>query len=111
MKKADRDHTMGRMSQQERNKFRAILRELRSETKVSSEQRYTLKEVLESRKGEFSSELCSALEAVVARDEMGPKVGEQPPDFFLKRLETKERVRLSDFRERQPVAIVFGSYT
>jgi peroxiredoxin len=52
-----------------------------------------------------------ALEAVVARDEMGPQVGEYPPDFSLKRLDADTRVRLSSFRDKRPVALVFGSYT
>ena len=45
------------------------------------------------------------------RDEIGPKVGEQPPDFFLKSLGSEERVRLSSFRGKRPVALAFGSYT
>ena len=47
----------------------------------------------------------------MVRDETGPKVGEVPPDFSLKRLESLERVRLSSFKDRQPVALAFGSYT
>ena len=50
-------------------------------------------------------------EAVMERDETGPKVGGQPPDFFLKRLGSEKRVRLSSFRGKRPVAIAFGSYT
>ncbi len=49
--------------------------------------------------------------AVMARDETGPKVGEAPPDFSLKRLGSQERVSLSSFKGRQAVALAFGSYT
>ena len=41
----------------------------------------------------------------------GPKEGEVPPDFFLKRQGSDERVRLSDFQGKRAVALVFGSYT
>jgi hypothetical protein len=34
-----------------------------------------------------------------------------PPDFTLKRLGSDERVRLSSFQGKRPVALVFGSYT
>ena len=53
----------------------------------------------------------AALEATMARDETGPKVGEVPPDFSLKRLGSPERVLLSSFKSRLPVALAFGSYT
>lgn len=38
-------------------------------------------------------------------------VGEAAPDFELNTLDRSARVRLSSFRGRQPVALVFGSYT
>jgi hypothetical protein len=38
-------------------------------------------------------------------------VGELATDFCLKRLGSKEQVRLSSFQGQQPVALVFGSYT
>ena len=41
----------------------------------------------------------------------GPKVGEAAPDFVLPGLEGKEKVKLSDFRDKAPVVLVFGSYT
>ena len=40
-----------------------------------------------------------------------PKVGDVAPDFELVDVEGKQRVRLSDFRERKPVALIFGSFT
>ena len=51
------------------------------------------------------------MEAVVVRDEMGPHVGDMPPDFSLKRVGSKERVQLSNFKGQQPVSHILGSYT
>ncbi|MDP7035444.1 MAG: redoxin domain-containing protein [Planctomycetota bacterium] len=40
-----------------------------------------------------------------------PKVGEQAPEFDLNRADGSGSVRLSDYRNKQPVVLVFGSYT
>ena len=45
------------------------------------------------------------------RNTMGPNEGEVPPDFNLRRTGTSERVELSSFKGKKPVALVFGSYT
>lgn len=46
----------------------------------------------------------------VARE--GPlKTGDAAPDFDLQTLDRKSRVRLSSFRGKKPVMLVFGSYT
>jgi hypothetical protein len=45
------------------------------------------------------------------RDPQSPKVGDLAPDFELQDPEGVTRVRLSDFRGKRPVALVFGSYT
>ncbi len=37
--------------------------------------------------------------------------GDTAPDFDLPREDGKENVRLSQFRGKKPVALVFGSYT
>lgn len=37
--------------------------------------------------------------------------GDMAPDFDLSTVDRKSRVRLSSFRGRQPVVLVFGSYT
>ena len=37
--------------------------------------------------------------------------GQPAPDFHLETLDKQQRVRLSDHRGRQPVVLVFGSYT
>jgi hypothetical protein len=44
-------------------------------------------------------------------DRKSPKVGDEAPDFELQDPEGNIRVRLSDFRGKRPVALVFGSYT
>lgn len=44
-------------------------------------------------------------------DPKSPKVGDLAPDFELQDPEGNVRIRLSDFRGKRPVALVFGSYT
>ena len=44
-------------------------------------------------------------------DPKSPKVGDIAPDFELQDPEGNVHVRLSDFRGKRPVALVFGSYT
>ncbi len=39
------------------------------------------------------------------------KVGDPAPDFSLLKLDKTERVQLSALNQRQPVVLVFGSYT
>jgi hypothetical protein len=39
------------------------------------------------------------------------KVGDPAPDFELARLDGKGKVKLSSFQGRQPVVLIFGSYT
>ncbi len=38
-------------------------------------------------------------------------VGESAPDFSLNMLDHARQVKLSDFRGRKPVVLIFGSYT
>lgn len=45
------------------------------------------------------------------RDPQSPKLGNLAPDFELQSPDGVTRVRLSDFRGKRPVALVFGSYT
>ena len=50
--------------------------------------------------------------AMRKREEVSPEVGDTAPDFELPMLGGRdERVRLSDFGGRCPVALIFGSYT
>ncbi len=44
-------------------------------------------------------------------DPLAPKAGDVAPDFELYDTEGKNPMRLSDFRGKKPVALVFGSYT
>jgi hypothetical protein len=44
-------------------------------------------------------------------DPGAPKVGDLAPDFQLFDVRGEESVRLSDFRDKKPVALVFGSFT
>lgn len=39
------------------------------------------------------------------------KLGDVAPDFNLKRLDEKGTVKLSSFKGKQPVVLIFGSYT
>ena len=44
-------------------------------------------------------------------DVLAPKEGEFAPDFVLSDINGGNPVRLSDFRDKKPVALIFGSYT
>jgi hypothetical protein len=44
-------------------------------------------------------------------DAKAPKVGDMAPDFCLSDPAGEHRVCLSDYRDRLPVALVFGSFT
>ncbi len=44
-------------------------------------------------------------------DALAPKAGDIAPDFELCDANGENSVRLSDFRNQKPVALVFGSYT
>ena len=53
----------------------------------------------------------SFMQFLAARETAAPAPGAEAPDFELPRLGGKDRVRLSSFRGRKPVALIFGSYT
>ncbi len=44
-------------------------------------------------------------------DALAPKDGDTAPDFELAEVNGENPVRLSDFRVKKPVALIFGSYT
>jgi hypothetical protein len=47
-----------------------------------------------------------------AREALAPNVGDPAPDFELPVLgDRSQTVRLSDFRGKRPVGLIFGSYT
>jgi AhpC/TSA family/EF hand len=41
----------------------------------------------------------------------GPRVGQEAPDFTLKSQDGKSLVALSEYREKKPVVLIFGSFT
>jgi tetratricopeptide (TPR) repeat protein len=53
----------------------------------------------------------SRLELEAAAMEGGPQPGALAPDFDLQEVGTQRHVRLSDFRGKTPVVLVFGSYS
>jgi len=42
---------------------------------------------------------------------LAPKVGDEAPDFELRDVNGENPVRLSDFRGKKPVSLIFGSFT
>jgi hypothetical protein len=53
--------------------------------------------------GFVSGELGSIME--------GPRIGQTAPDFELPDHERKQRLRLSKYRDKKPVVLIFGSFT
>ena len=54
-------------------------------------------------KGLFASDLGSPFD--------GPGVGKVAPDFTLPTQDGKKKITLSDFRDKRPVVLIFGSFT
>ena len=111
MLKADRDQIMENLSAEDWKHFRQFIDDYRAKRRAASGGPMPAREMLDAIGGNPTSILRQAAEAVVLRDEMGPHVGDVPPDFDLKRMGSEERVRLSTFKDRRPVALIFGSYT
>ena len=108
MLKSERDQLMNSLTQRERQHFRRVIQQIKEARRARGA---SAREVAESLPGDYPPKVRAALAGVVARDEMGPGVGQEPPDFFLKRMGSDEKVRLSSFKGKRPVALVFGSYT
>lgn len=53
----------------------------------------------------------SMMQFLAERETLAPAVGTDAPDFVLPRLGGGEPVRLSSFKGKGPVALIFGSYT
>ena len=51
------------------------------------------------------------MQFLAERETLAPAVGSTAPDFTLPRLDSGDQVRLSSFRGRKPVALIFGNYT
>ena len=111
MDKAERDRVMGAMDQEQRTAWRSVIDEIRSAMTSGSGSRQTARSVVESGQVKVPEGLRVTLDALFERDETGPAVGESPLDFNLKRRGSTERVQLSSFRGKRPVALAFGSYT
>ena len=111
MEKQERDNIMTRLTPEERNTMRRLIVDAKEEWKSRIPEVFTAQKGLGPRKEGLPPQLQAAIDAVIARDDMGPAVGQKPPDFNLKLLGSDERVRLSDYRGKRPVALVFGSYT
>lgn len=116
MLKSQRDSLVSSLSGDDRQNMRRIIAAIKearggSPDLAEAQGRKTAREILAGWQLDLPGEVRSALEATLVRDETGPRVGELPADFNLKRLGSEERVRLSTFRGRKPVALAFGSYT
>ena len=111
MLKADRDQIMGQLQGDDRKQFRKFIDDYRTKRKVASGGQMPAREMLDAVGADLTNLLRQAMEAMVARDEMGPNVGDVPPDFNLRRVGSEDRVRLSEFKDQRPVALIFGSYT
>ena len=116
MLKSQRDSKISSLNGDDRKSVQRVVAAIK-ETRGNSPDvarsggRISARELLQEWQDVLTGEAMSALEAILARDETGPRAGEFPEDFHLKRLGSEERVRLSDFRDRRPVALAFGSYT
>lgn len=112
MLKAQRDSAISGLSDEHRRQLRQIVDDIK-EARLAHPRdgRISARELASGQQSNLPAEVRAAMEAILVRDETGPNVGEAAPDFSLKRLGSEERVRLSDFRGRRPVALAFGSYT
>ena len=72
------------------------------------------KPVEKEKKDPFQDTFHSSKEAMGAmqkREPSAPKAGQPAPDFVLRDPEGKSEVRLSAFKGKSPVILLFGSYT
>ncbi len=111
MLKADRDQIMANLQDEDRKQFRQFIDDYRTKRKTATSGQMPAREMLDAMGASLKPILRQAMEAVVARDEMGPQVGEVPRDFHLKLSGSEDRVQLSSFKGQRPVALIFGSYT
>jgi hypothetical protein len=61
--------------------------------------------------GLATEEQRQLLQFIFDRETRAPAVGDEAPDFELRRLDGQGSVRLSTFRGAKPVALIFGSFT
>ena len=110
MNKSERDQILSTINGDERTDLRRIMRGIQTESRESGGAR-SRQEVLESHWSDYPKELERSMEAIMRRDRMGPGEGEIPPAIHLKLMGSEDRVRLSQFKDKRPVALVFSSYT
>ena len=112
MDKAQRDRMMTDMTPEERAEYRRVLGEVAAAAKATGGRQIEgRRRALASISYPIGAKALAAIKATAKRDQTGPREGEEPPDFQLKRLGSGELVRLSSFKGRRPVALIFGSYT
>ena len=111
MLKADRDQILANLQGDDRKNFQTFIDDYRVKRKAIFGSQIPARNILEAAGAGVNSILREAMEAVATRDEMGPRTGDVPPDFDLKRMGSEERVQLSRFKGQRPVALIFGSYT
>jgi hypothetical protein len=111
MLKADRDQILANLQGDDQKNFQTFIDDYRVKRKAISGSRIPAHNILEAAGAGVNSIVREAMEAVVARDEMGPRPGDVPPDFDLKCMGLDERVLLSRFKGQRPVALISGSYT
>jgi len=111
MNKDQSDATKIDLSAEDRSHYSRVINEMRRVLKATPVGTVSIKELWAPQRDNAPLDARNALDAVAARDEMGPKVGQIAVDFSLKRMGSEERVQLSSFRDARPVALVFGSYT
>ena len=61
--------------------------------------------------GQTVADQTMAMKLIQARNAKVPKVGQAAPDFELRTADGKQTVRLSSFRGKRPVVLIFGSHT
>jgi len=61
--------------------------------------------------GMESDRRASMMRFLAERETLAPSVGTDAPDFILQRHGSAERIQLSSFQGKKPVALIFGSYT
>ena len=112
MDKRERDRRMTRLTPEQFGDYRRLMREVTDEAKsLGGDQIAARKTLFAARSVGIDPDVAFAMDGVAQRDQSGPDVGETAPDFELKRLGTVETVRISEFRGKRPVAMIFGSYT
>ena len=100
------------MTPEQSGEYRRLMRKITDEAKaLGGPQIATRKRLFDAVPENIDPDVALALGGVAQRDQSGPNEGEMPPDFELKRLGSAETVRISDFRGKRPVAMIFGSYT